>query len=333
MFYLFKNDTSNRNIIHTNKEINKPKIMKKINRKKTVIGPISKKVINGLRKTAGKKVIDISAIREAKIYAENLEKTVITEKGLSELDPLHGVYVYAQNKLSVLIEQLAELPALTKLNNAYADAQDTYMPSGPPMSPLTASYFTCWGFFDLCVGVKKETFGTVVIDLCRFLKVDPGLITIFECMQKSRMGFYVHEGFSGRFVNLREIITQEKTKVIVPSGYLGKSDELWLARIMPEPFPELNYGYSVVFITPYVISEMKKDRFIFASEEKWEAFFERSREKTKIEDKKRSYEFLMKYGLDRYYWNEYIFEGYANHKADMIFLAGFPDIPLSRPHS
>ena len=41
----------------------------------------------------------------------------------------------------------------------------------------------------------------------------------------------------------------------------------------------------------------------------------------------------MKYGLERNYWNEYIFEAYVNHQHDMILLTGFPDIPLSRPHS
>ena len=64
----------------------------------------------------------------------------------------------AQNKISVMVEQLGELPAMSKLVNAYADAQDEYMPSGPPISPLTNSYFSCWGFFDLCAGIKKETF-------------------------------------------------------------------------------------------------------------------------------------------------------------------------------
>jgi hypothetical protein len=78
---------------------------------------------------------------------------------------------------------------------------------------------------------------------------------------------------------------------------------------------------------------MENNRFVMASEEKWTSFFERSREETKIEDIKRSYEFLMKYGLNRHYWNEYIFEGYVNHRNDMILLAGFADIPSSRPHS
>jgi hypothetical protein len=115
--------------------------MGKLKRKNSGYSPISRKVLSGLRKEINRKVIDISELKNAKIYAENLEKSVISEKELSELDPLHGVYAYAQNKISILVEQVAELPALSKLINAYADAEDIYMPSGPPMSPLTKSFF------------------------------------------------------------------------------------------------------------------------------------------------------------------------------------------------
>ena len=307
--------------------------MGKLKRKSSGYSPISKKVLSGLRKEINRKVIDISELKNAKIHAENLEKSVITEKELSELDPLHGVYAYAQNKISVLVEQVAELPALSKLINAYAGAEDIYMPSGPPISPLTKSYFLCWGFFDLCVGIKKESFGTVIIDICRSLNLDPGLIKIFECMQNSRMGFYIHEGFSQGFVYLRELITQNQVKAIVPSGYMGSQGEIWLARIMPEPSANLNYGYSVVFTTPYIISEMQNGQFVYSNEKNWNLFFERNLRETRIDDKNRAYEFLMKFGLNRHYWNEYIFEGYVNHLDDMILLAGFPDIALSRPHS
>lgn len=31
------------------------------------------------------------------------------------------------------------------------NAEEHYLPSGPPMSPLTPSFFTCWAFFDACV--------------------------------------------------------------------------------------------------------------------------------------------------------------------------------------
>jgi hypothetical protein len=307
--------------------------MGKLKRKSFVYRPISRKVLSGLRKTINRKVIDISELKNAKIHAENLEKSVITEKELSGLDPLHGVYAYSQNKISVFVEQIAELPALSKLTNAYADAEDIYIPSGPSTSPLTKSYFLCWGFFDLYVGIGKETFGTVIIDICKSLKVDQGLIKIFDCMQNSRMGFYIHEGISEEFVHLRELITHKQFKVIVPSGYMGSQGEIWFARIMPEPFAKLNYGYSVVFTTPYIISEMRNGRFVYSNETSWNLFFERNLGKTRIEDKNRAYEFFMKFGLNRHYWNEYIFEGYVNHQDDMILLAGFPDIALSRPHS
>jgi len=183
------------------------------------------------------------------------------------------------------------------------------------------------------VGIGKETFGTVIIDICKSLKVDQGLIKIFDCMQNSRMGFYIHEGISEGFVHLRELITHKQIKVIVPSGYMGSQGEIWFARIMPEPFAKLNYGYSVVFTTPYIISEMRNGRFVYSNETSWNLFFERNLGKTRIEDKNGAYEFLMKFGLNRHYWNEYIFEGYVNHQDDMILLAGFPDIALSRPHS
>jgi hypothetical protein len=152
-------------------------------------------------------------------------------------------------------------------------------------------------------------------------------------MQKSRMGFYIQEGFCDGFVLLREFITQKQIKVIVPSGYSGESGQIWFARIMPEPFSELTFGYSVVLTTPYVISEMQNARFVFSSENNWISFFERNLGKTKIKDTQLAYAFLMKFGLNRHYWNEYVFEGYASHKKDMILLAGFPDISDSRPHS
>lgn len=307
-------------------------------------GPISQKVLSAIRKTQGRKVVDLSLFREARLSAENLDKTVIAEKEMAALDPVHAVYVYAQNKMSVLSEQLGELPELSKVVNAIADAQEEYMPSYPPMSPLTTSYFTCWEFFDLTAGIKRETFGTVIIDACRALGVDESLLTIFELMQDSRMGFYVHESKSGKHVLLRELVTGRKVKAISPAGYLGEPGQIWFIRIMPEPFPELGYGYAVVFTTPYVVLEITENgRLVRSSEKEWMEFFERNLPKTNIKDQVAAYEFLMKYGLSgqqinyrrssMHYWNEYVFEGYVNHQDNMILLAGYPDIALSRPHS
>ncbi len=310
-------------------------------------GPISQKVISSIMKTRGRKVVELSQFRQARLNVENLDKTVITEKEMAGLDPVHAVYVYAQNKMSVLFEQLCGLPELSKLVNAIADAREEYMPSYPPMSPLTTSYFTCWESFDLTAGIKRESFGAVTIDICRALGVDKSLITIFELMQDSRMGFYVHEGVSGKRISLRELVTGRRIKAISPGGYLGEEGQIWYARVMPEPYPEIGYGHAVVFTTPYVTVEesgrgwFRKPRD--CSEKNWLEFFERNLSRTNIKDPILAYEFFMRHGLSRqqmnyrrpgqHYWNEYVFEGYLNHRDNMILLAGYPDIPLSRPHS
>lgn len=297
------------------------------------MGPISKKIIAGLKKAKNQKVIQFEELKEAKEYAEGLVNSIITEKQFSDYDPLHAVYIYAQNKVSVLIEQLSNFKALSKITNILDQADDIYLPSFPPQSPITQSYFTCWGFFDLSIGIKKESFGTVIIDLLKYLKADPGLIEIIECMQNSRMGIYTHRGHINRYVILEELITGEEVKVFVPTGYEGKENDIWYVRVMPVPFPELDYGYSVAFTTPYILVELDHNIGSSAKREAWEAFFDRNIKVTGKQDRKKAYESLMKYGKNKYFWNEYIFEGFMNYQTDMIMLTGFPDIPLSMPHS
>jgi hypothetical protein len=280
-------------------------------------------------------VTNLADWREARLRAEDDRKTVISRENLSQYDPLHALYIYGQNQLSVLIEQLAELPMLDKLASAYAAAYEEYMPSGPPMSPLTTSYFSCWGAFDLSTsGAKRETLCTVATDFCQAQKVDEGLISLFETMQASRMGVYRHEGTSGRFVFLRELVTDQEIKAISPSGYLGNPGELWLARVLPPPFADLVLDYSVVFTTPYLLGKLgPAERFLTAVEEDWLAFFKRNLAQRDQAADVSAYERLMKYGLSRKYWNEYIFLAYRDFRHDVVMLEGIPDIAESLPHS
>ncbi|MFA7242332.1 MAG: hypothetical protein WC091_19645 [Sulfuricellaceae bacterium] len=307
-------------------------------------GPIAQKVLSGFRKTQGKKVVDLLQFKEAQLNAERLDKTVISKKQMADYDPVHAIYISGQNRMSVFAEQLSDLPHLSKLANSLADAQDEYQPSYPPMSPITNSYFSCWDLFDLTTGIKKETFGTITIELCRVMGVDAHTLTVFQLLQDSRMGFYVHEGVTGKLIALREIMTGKRTMAFSGSGYMGERGQIWYTRVVPEPFPELGYGYGVVFTTPYVMLEMSENGGIhYTTEKKWVDFFERNLPKTNIKDPIAAYNSLMKYGLSRqqmhyprpgmHYWNEFIFEGYVNHQSDMILLAGYPDIASSRPHS
>jgi hypothetical protein len=64
----------------------------------------------------------------------------------------------------------------------------------------------------------------------------------------------------------------------------------------------------------------------------WLAYFSRTfaqDQQVRIE----AYERNMKFGPTRAYWSDFVFEAYVNHRTDVIYLAGLPDIPESRLHS
>src|SRR5215212_9104238 len=64
-------------------------------------------------------------------------------------DPLHAAYVAAQNFTSFLAEAVSQFPEFDPYCRIVGPAEEDYMPGGPPMSPLTMSYFTTWAFFDV----------------------------------------------------------------------------------------------------------------------------------------------------------------------------------------
>ena len=312
-----------------------PKSKKKKKSINPARGPIARKIIKSANHVFKRKIMNLSDWKEAKINAEEYQRAVISENDLEKYDPLHGLYIYAQNQLSILIEQMAVLPPLQKLVDAHIQAEEEYMPSYPPVSPLTYSYFFCWSAFDLSSeGAKKESSATVAIDFCKSQNTDEGLLTLFETMQASRMGIYKHEGKDANYVFLRELITNKSIKVISSSGYTGYSGEIWFVRVLPPPFINTNIDYSVVFTTPYILGKNAHDgSFNPSVEQDWLLYFERNLFKMKVGDRKQAYENLMKYGLSKNYWNEYIFLSYRNYKENMILLEGFPDISSSLPHA
>ncbi len=265
--------------------------------------------------------------------AEALERGVVSEMDMRKFDPLHALYIYAQNKLSIMVEQIAALPMCAKLMDAYAAAEDAYMPSGPPMSPLTGSYFFCWSVCDSAVGPAKETLGSVALALCPVIGTEPSLVRLFEHMQASRMGLYVHEGVEGPHVMLREFVTGTIHRCLSPAGYKGSPGEIWFVRVLPDPSASLPMGYSLVFNTPYVVGRYYPNRFAPADHGEWQAFLGRTLPKTGIPDADEAYAHLLKYGLSKNYWNDYLMDAYVNHRHDMIMLAGIPDRPASLPHA
>jgi len=236
-------------------------------------------------------------------------------------DPLHAGYIFTQNLISEFAECMSILPEMKAYCELVGPAEDEYMPSGPPMSPLTGSYFTCWAFFDARFGPDKETIGTCLLDIISRTGFLPGMGCAIELMQNSRMGIYEHLGFKGDNVILQELMTQEKHVCYVPAGYPGKKGQIWLVRVLP-PMNE-SFDYGIVFNTPYVLIHETKDN--------WVGFLQRTLLGERLVVN--SYQELMKYGLHSNYWNEYIFLSYVNNLSSAIFLRGLPDVQGSLPHS
>lgn len=252
-----------------------------------------------------------------------------------EYHPNHAVYLAAQNLVSYLAEELSVLPEMREYCEIVAQAEDEYHPSGPPLSPLTISYFTTWAFFDAAFGKDGETMGTCLLEIGSELEISPGYLRLIRLMQQSRMGLYEHCGVVEERVRLRELITEIPYTCLVPAGYLGQAGELWYARVLPSPF--VGSDDSVVFTTPYcLLAPGKQD---------WLDFLDRSMRKVDLSDSRwatikgdqgrghPALEILMKHGLDRYYWPEFIFLAYFNYQRDAIFLTGLPDVPGSLPHA
>jgi hypothetical protein len=283
-------------------------------------GPIAKKVVAKVKRHLGRRVVDIKRVLDGLALAEGLQKTIATQKHLASLDPAHAVYAYTQNQVSVLSEQLTGLKEMAPFADIISQAEDLYEPSGPPMSPLTTSYFTCWAFFDACAGPANETIGTTILEVGAAFGMHTELLRLIRLMQDSRMGLYIHRGREGNLTILEDLLTGTLYRAIVPAGYSGRKNELWYVRVLPPPIP--GSQERVVFTTPYVM--------VHPDYPDWMKYLRRTFAPTAPMD---DYERHMKYGPTREYWNDFVFEGYVNHQADAIYLAGLPDVPASRPHS
>lgn len=245
------------------------------------------------------------------------------KEGLAGFHPAHAAYVYTQSQVSVMSEQLTALDEMAPFAEIISRAGDLYMPSGPPMSPLTMSYFTCWAFFDACVGPANETIGTTVLEVGAALGMHAELLRLIRLMQESRMGLYAHEGREDSRVVLRDLVTDSVCHAIVPSGYRGQRGELWYARVLPSPIA--GGSEHVVFTTPYVV--------LNPGIHEWQAYLCRMLPEAPKQARIDANERHMKYGPTRTYWNDFVFEGYVNHRTEAVYLAGLPDISESRPHS
>lgn len=292
------------------------------------MGTTAEKIARHIAAEAKAPVIDLAGhrqmkqlLRDAKLDAGDFERRIA-----EGVDPCFAVYTHTQALISIMAEQLAATREARQFARLAAEAEDIYMPSYPPMSPVTNSHFAMWSLFDLQFGQSHETIGTCFQHIAELTDLPSALRATASALQSSRLGLYVHCGHDGRFVRLREIGLERIERCLVPAGYRGDAGEIWLARLLP-PASAL-FDYHVVSTTPYVIAG--------GSEPDWLAYLDRERRRLGSKPLPRKLDattYIMKHGPSVNHWNEYIFCAYAGHRTEAVFLTGIPDIKASLPHA
>lgn len=64
------------------------------------------------------------------------------------------------------------------------------MPSWPPMDPISKSLFVCWSTYNLPIGARRESVGTVTIAVFKECGTDRKLVALLQRLQESRIGIY-----------------------------------------------------------------------------------------------------------------------------------------------
>jgi hypothetical protein len=240
------------------------------------------------------------------------------------LDPIHAAYVFMQNFTSHFAEGVSSFPEMRTWAKLVAKAEDEYLPSGPPMSPLTGSYFWMWAVYDLRIGKSTDTVAYCQIALNDVIQMNSYQLEIAKNLEGSRMGIYEHVGMEGSHILLRELITNNQLRCHCPTGYPGRRGELWYVRLVPPLEPQLAI-YWIAMTTPYIL--------LGASKSDWVAFLKRTMIHCEGPNDATRLHNLLKRGLKPNYWNEFVFKAYHYHQADAIFLTGIPDMKNTLPHA
>jgi hypothetical protein len=187
--------------------------------------PIARKLIAKLQNSGRGKFANLAKTVNSGASPDQLRRGAID--GLADYHPAHAAYIYTQNQLSVMSEQLTALKELAPFAEIVSPAEDFHMPEGPPMSPLTTSYFTCWAFFDACAGPANETIATTILEFGAAFGLHAELLRLIRLMQDSRMGIYIHKGTKNDLAVLEDLVTGVTCTALVGSAYRGNVGELW----------------------------------------------------------------------------------------------------------
>ena len=109
------------------------------------MGETSKRLHNKLKKTAAPLNLPTGKMR-GRADMPSIEKWI--KEGM---DPVHAAYAFVQHISSTFAEGVSQLPEMKEYAKIVGAAEEEYMPSGPPMSPLDRAASSRPGRFTTCV--------------------------------------------------------------------------------------------------------------------------------------------------------------------------------------
>lgn len=286
------------------------------------MGKISEQLIRNFKKYRLNKIINLSEMQSVNNSISEINSGLKKIERDVNLDPSHTIYIQVQNVLSIFSEEISVLDEFEEFYTMLEESDLFFMPSYPPMSPITASYFAWVSLCDFRFGKHDETISTIFKDLGLKFNYDELFLKAIDNLIDSSMKLYKNLGVKDNLVELMDIMTGAKELCVSTSNYLGKPGEIWFVRLVPNL--DLQYDYQIVLNTPYVIvNQHEKD---------WLDFYQRQGiQKNELGNdvKIRS---LMKHHTDDKYWHNYIMDSYVNYESNCIYLTGIPDIKGSKPH-
>ena len=161
--------------------------------RKYAMGSVADKIAKKLVSSRRSKAVDLAGWREGRAMALEAgfgDDGLAPGKPLAGHDPCHAPYDVAQNVASLMAESISGMREAKGFVGTAGGAEDEYLPRGPPMSPLTVSYFTMWALFDVRFGSSRETMDSCILRVAPEFDCPSWLIGAVERMQRSRMGFY-----------------------------------------------------------------------------------------------------------------------------------------------
>ena len=107
-------------------------------------------------------VVDLAAHRSAnQLFKESeIDRDGFEWRIANGLDPCFAVYAHAQAMVSITASTCRQPRRTGSSPVSSVRPEDTYMPSYPPLSPVTTSHFAMWSLFDVRFWQSRENIGT-----------------------------------------------------------------------------------------------------------------------------------------------------------------------------